>query len=104
MDATEVRETKVKINSEKINIKNAKIHSHHADVAVLEISLDDDSFEIVAFGEGIFPSIVLSQDDFYSSKTKNNFINLTLSEFKGFKIWCCESHGDTIRLCLLKRI
>lgn len=75
-----------------------KTISKHEDVVVIEVFFEE-SFTVVALGEGLFPSVIL---EFENSKNKKE--KIAFEEFKGFKIWCCESYGESLRICLLKGI
>lgn len=80
----------------KIKQFEKKIKSKHKDVVVLEVPLVE-SFSVIAVGQGLFPSVILESD---ISDKKEQVI---FEEFKNFEIWCCESNGDSLRICLLRK-
>lgn len=81
-------------NSGSIEIISAKVYLEYVDLVAIEILLDNDECVIAAYGDKKIPSIILSEN--------NKFSSLNFIEFKNFKVWSADLSGDILRICLTK--
>lgn len=95
----------VKVSSEGIRVLDSLVV--HADdrVVAMEIVMENDDLTVAAFGDGIFPSVMLTTNSFnfptHTSQTKS-FFKLSFPELRGFKVWSCDMSSDSLKLCFLR--
>jgi hypothetical protein len=72
------------------------IHRKHKDIVALEVEVENDSLLIAAYGDGIVPSIILSNQE------TGEFLKIPFPDFEKFKIWSADLNGDSLKVCLTR--
>jgi hypothetical protein len=84
----------IKLSNDKIRIGTCETKVRHNDIAALRIHIESEKASIAAFGDGVFPSIMLHSG--------SDFTKITFSEFKDFKVWSANIDDDVLDVCLVK--
>lgn len=84
----------IKLSNNKIRIGACEAKVKHDDIAAIRINIDCEKTSVAAFGDGVYPSIMLHSG--------SDFTKLTFSEFKDFKVWSANIDDDVLDVCLVK--
>lgn len=87
--------TKIKFSNEKIAIGKCETKIKHDDIATIRVNVECENACVAAFGDGIYPSIMLNSGA--------DFTKLTFVEFMGFKVWSAGIDDDVLDICLVKK-
>lgn len=91
------RPTEIQCSGE-IEIFDSFVRKQSENLVAIEVRLKDDDIMIAAYGDSLFPSVILTETD----AQQRNFSKLTFVEFERFKVWSADLSGDILRVCLIR--
>lgn len=100
-----MKTAEVKVLSNGVDILDSLVVHSDERVVAMELIIRNDDLAIAAFGDGIAPSLIMTENSFKfptNTSQRKAFLKISFPELMGFKIWSCDMSGDTLKICLLK--
>lgn len=89
----------IKISGEGIEVVDSLVVHASERAVAMEVVVSNKNIAVAAFGDGIVPSVILTDMD--TSQTKS-FFKLSFPNLKGFKVWSCDISCDSLKLFFIK--
>lgn len=95
----------IKISGEGIEVVDSLVVHASERAVAMEVVVANKNIAVAAFGDGIVPSVILTDNSFNlstdTSQTKS-FFKLSFPNLKGFKVWSCDISCDSLKLFFIK--
>jgi len=90
-----IRQGKVRVNDVDIVIQNN-------DIVAIEIDLDSKYCDCIGYNDSII-TLTANNDSLLLDETKEDFTEVKLFGFDGWKLFCSEESRYSIFLCLVRK-